>query len=515
MEAFFIAKNCVHLPEFLNLKFIYMASNSFNTKFVQEGLTYDDVLLVPDYSEVLPRDVSFASNFSKNIKLNTPIVSAAMDTVTEHRLAIAIAQEGGIGVLHKNMTIEEQAAQVRKVKRSESGMILDPVTLLENALIEDALNIMAENKIGGIPVIDKQHKLMGIVTNRDLRFEKNLKRPVVEVMTPKGAVITALQGITLKQAEEVLQKHKIEKLPIIDKQNKLVGLITYKDIIKIKVRPLACKDEQGRLRVAAAVGVTADTMARVDALVNAGVDAVIIDTAHGHSKGVIEKLKEVKKKYKTLQVVVGNIATGKAALALVKAGADAVKVGIGPGSICTTRVIAGVGVPQLSAILDVAEALKGTGIPLIADGGIRFTGDIVKALAAGAGTVMMGGMFAGTEESPGETIIFEGRKFKSYRGMGSLEAMQKGSKDRYFQDSEDDIKKLVPEGISGRVPFKGQLSEIIYQLIGGLRAGMGYCGAKDIKALQQAKFIRITAAGVKESHPHDVVITREAPNYSR
>lgn len=492
-----------------------MASDFLKNKFVPEGLTYDDVLLVPGYSEILPREVSIASHFTKNIKLNTPIVSAAMDTVTEHSLAIAIAQEGGIGVLHKNMSIEDQAEQVRKVKRSESGMIMDPVTLLDTALIADALKMMSDNKIGGIPVVDKQFKLLGIVTNRDLRFEKDFKKSVIQVMTPRERVITALQGITLKKAEEILQEHKIEKLPIIDKSNKLVGLITYKDIIKIKVRPNACKDERGRLRVAAAVGVTADTMERVDALVNAGVDAVIIDTAHGHSKGVIEKLKEVKRKHKSLQVVVGNIATGKAALDLVKAGADAVKVGIGPGSICTTRVIAGVGVPQLSAILDVANALKGTGVPLIADGGIRFTGDVVKALAAGAGTVMMGGMFAGTEESPGETIIFEGRKFKSYRGMGSLEAMQKGSKDRYFQDAEDDIKKLVPEGISGRVPYKGALSEIIYQVIGGLRAGMGYCGSKDIKALQTAKFIRITAAGVKESHPHDVVITREAPNYSR
>jgi IMP dehydrogenase len=493
-----------------------MASiNSITNKFVAEGLTYDDVLLVPDYSEILPRDANISSYFTKTIKLNTPIVSAAMDTVTEYKLAIAIAQEGGIGVLHKNMSIEDQAAQIRKVKRSESGMIQDPVTLFNSATIGDAIKIMSDNKIGGIPVIDKDGKLLGIVTNRDLRFEKDFKKPVINVMTPFKNVITAQKGITLKQAEEILQEHKIEKLPILDKTNKLVGLITYKDIIKIKVRPNACKDERGRLRVAAAVGVTADTMERVDALVEAGVDAIIIDTAHGHSKGVIDRLKEVKKKYKNLQVVVGNIATGKAALALVKAGADAVKVGIGPGSICTTRVIAGVGVPQLTAILEVAIALKGTGVPLIADGGVRFTGDVVKALAAGAGTVMMGGMFAGTEESPGETIIFEGRKFKSYRGMGSLEAMQKGSKDRYFQDAEDDIKKLVPEGISGRVPYKGSLAEIMYQIIGGLRAGMGYCGAKDINALQQAKFIRITAAGVKESHPHDVVVTREAPNYSR
>jgi IMP dehydrogenase len=492
-----------------------MTSKSLSAKFVPEGLTYDDVLLVPGYSEVLPREVNISSYFTKKIRLNTPIVSAAMDTVTEHVLAIAIAQEGGIGVLHKNMTIEEQAEQVRMVKRSESGMILDPVVINHKANVGEAKKLMEENKIGGIPVIDASNRLMGIVTSRDLRFEKNAKRPISEVMTNSKELITAQKGISLQKAEEILKEHKIEKLPIVDKKNNLIGLITYKDMIKIKVNPNASKDERGRLRVAAAVGVTADTILRVDALVKAGVDAVIIDTAHGHSKGVIEKLKEVKRKYKDLQVVVGNIATGEAALALVKAGADAVKVGIGPGSICTTRVIAGVGVPQLSAILDVAEALKGTGVPLIADGGIRFTGDVVKALAAGAGTVMMGGMFAGTEESPGETIIFEGRKFKSYRGMGSLDAMQKGSKDRYFQDAEDDIKKLVPEGISGRVPYKGSLSEIIYQAIGGLRAGMGYTGAKTISDLQKAKFIRITAAGVRESHPHDVVITREAPNYSR
>ncbi|MBS1635254.1 MAG: IMP dehydrogenase [Bacteroidetes bacterium] len=491
-----------------------MPSSYLTKKFVPEGLTYDDVLLIPAYSEVLPREVNISSYFTRGIKINTPIVSAAMDTVTEYQMAITIAQEGGIGVLHKNMSIADQAMHVRKVKRSESGMITDPVTLSESATISDALKIMAENKIGGIPLVDKAGKFAGIVTNRDLRFEKDLKRPIREVMTPASKAITAAHGITLKKAEEILQDHKIEKLPILDKSNKLVGLITYKDMIKIKVRPNAAKDEMGRLRVAAAVGVTADTMERVDALVNAGVDAIIIDTAHGHSKGVINMLKSVKKKYKNLQVVVGNIATGAAALDLMKAGADAVKVGIGPGSICTTRVIAGVGVPQLSAILEVSEALKGK-IPVIADGGIRFTGDIVKAIAAGASTVMMGGMFAGVEESPGETIIYEGRKFKAYRGMGSLEAMQKGSKDRYFQDAEDDIKKLVPEGISGRVPYKGHLAEVMYQLIGGLRAGMGYCGARDVKALQQAKFIRITAAGVKESHPHDVVITREAPNYSR
>lgn len=491
-----------------------MASSFLANKFAPEGLTYDDVLLVPAYSEVLPREVNISSNFTKNIKINSPIVSAAMDTVTEYQLAISIAQEGGIGVLHKNMTIAEQAAHVRKVKRSESGMIADPLTILQNATISDALTIMAENKIGGIPVVDSDKTFVGIVTNRDLRFEKNLKRPVKEVMTPAKNAVTAVQGITLKQAEVVLQDHKIEKLPILDKNKKLIGLITYKDIIKIKVRPNAAKDDLGRLRVAAAVGVTSDTMERVDALYNAGVDAIIIDTAHGHSKGVITMLKAVKKKFPKLQVVVGNIATGAAALDLMKAGADGVKVGIGPGSICTTRIIAGVGVPQLSAIMDVAEALKGR-LPIIADGGIRFTGDIVKAIAAGASCVMMGGMFAGVEESPGETIIFEGRQFKAYRGMGSLEAMQKGSKDRYFQDMEDDIKKLVPEGISGRVPFKGHLADVMYQLIGGLRAGMGYCGAKDIKALHGAKFTKITAAGVKESHPHNVVITREAPNYTR
>ncbi|MGE0568169.1 MAG: IMP dehydrogenase [Bacteroidia bacterium] len=492
-----------------------MSSKSNQNKFIPEGLTYDDVLLVPSYSDVLPREVSIASFFSKNIKVNTPIVSAAMDTVTEHRMAIAIAQEGGIGVLHKNMSIQEQAMEVRKVKRSESGMIIDPVTLNENSVIQDALNMMKENKIGGIPVVNNQNKFVGIVTNRDLRFEKNMKKPIGQVMTKRKDCVAARNGITLKQAEDILQSNKIEKLPILDKNDKLVGLITYKDIIKIKVNPNACKDSMGRLRVAAAVGVTNDTLERVDALVNAGVDAIIIDTAHGHSKGVINMLKEVKKKYKKLDVIVGNIATADAALDLYKAGADAVKVGIGPGSICTTRVIAGVGVPQLSAIMEVASALKGKNCPIIADGGIRFTGDIVKALAAGASTVMMGGMFAGTEESPGETIIFEGRKFKSYRGMGSLEAMQKGSKDRYFQDAEDDIKKLVPEGISGRVPYKGVLSEVIYQLIGGLRAGMGYTGSRTVSDLKKARLIRITAAGIRESHPHDVVITREAPNYSR
>lgn len=485
-----------------------------NSQILGEGLTYDDVLLVPAYSEILPREVTIASKFSRNIIVNTPIVSAAMDTVTEYDMAIAIAREGGIGVIHKNMSIDQQAEQVRKVKRSESGMILDPVTLDDTATIGDALALMKEHKIGGIPVVGKNGKLVGIVTNRDLRFEKSMKRPVKEVMT-KENIITTHKGFDPKKAEETLQKHKIEKLPVLDKHGNLVGLVTYRDIIKIKERPNASKDTLGRLRVAAGVGVTADTIERAEALVNAGVDAIVIDTAHGHSKGVIDMLKLVKKKFSGVDVVVGNVATTEAAVALAKAGADAVKVGIGPGSICTTRVIAGVGVPQLSAIMMVAAGLKKTGVPLIADGGIRYTGDIPKALAAGASTIMAGSLFAGCEESPGETIIYEGRKFKSYRGMGSLEAMQKGSKDRYFQDVEDDIKKLVPEGISGRVPYKGSLAEIIYQLIGGLRAGMGYCGAKNIDALQKAKFIRITSAGIRESHPHDVVITREAPNYSR
>lgn len=487
----------------------------YANKFVPEGLTFDDVLLVPGYSEVLPREVETRSQFTREITLNAPIVSAAMDTVTEHRMAIAMAQDGGIGVLHKNMSIADQAGQVRKVKRSESGMIMDPVTISDKSTIADALKLMSENKIGGIPVVGSDGKLSGIVTNRDLRFEKNHKRTIHEVMTNRERIIVAPQGINLKKAEEILQQHKIEKLPIIDKHDKLVGLITYKDIVKIKVRPNSCKDEMGRLRVAAALGVTADTMERAEALVKAGVDAMILDTAHGHSKGVIDMLKQLKKTFKDVQIIAGNIATGAAALDLVKAGADGVKVGIGPGSICTTRVIAGVGVPQLSAVLEVAHALKGKNVPLIADGGIRFSGDIVKALAAGASSVMLGSLFAGMDESPGDTIIYEGRKYKSYRGMGSIEAMQQGSKDRYFQDAEDDLKKLVPEGISGRVPFKGQVSEVFYQLMGGLRAGMGYCGAKNIKALQEAKFVRITQAGVIESHPHDVFITREAPNYSR
>ncbi len=485
----------------------------FSNKVIGEGLTYDDILMVPAYSEVLPRDVDVSTQFTKKIKLNIPVVSAAMDTVTESKLAIAIAQEGGIGVLHKNMTISQQADKVRKVKRSESGMIQDPVTMSVEATVGDALDLMKEHKIGGIPVIDLSRKLVGIVTNRDLRFQKNMSRPIKEVMTDKN-IITAKQGTDLDKAREILQEHKIEKLPVVDENYTLKGLITYKDITKVQLKPNACKDEFGRLRVAAAVGVTGDVMDRVEALFNAGVDAIIIDTAHGHSKGVLETLKKVKAAFPNLQVVVGNIATKAAAIALVEAGADGVKVGIGPGSICTTRIIAGVGVPQLSAVMMVAEGLKGTGVPLIADGGIRFTGDIVKALSAGADSIMAGSLFAGVDESPGETIIFEGRKFKAYRGMGSIEAMQQGSKDRYFQDAEDDIKKLVPEGISGRVPYKGFLSEVIYQMVGGLKAGMGYCGARNMEALKEAKFIRITHSGMAESHPHNITITREAPNYT-
>ncbi len=484
-----------------------------HAKFISEGLTYDDVLLVPAYSNVLPREVDLSSQFTRNIRLKVPIVAAAMDTVTESSLAIAIAREGGIGVIHKNMSIADQAKEVRKVKRSESGMILDPVTLTCDALVGQALQLMAEHKIGGIPIIDDAGTLAGIVTNRDLRFEKQMDRPVAEVMTSKN-IITTTEGINLKEAEQILQKHKIEKLPVIDAGFKLVGLITYKDIIKVKTHPNSCKDTYGRLRVAAAVGVTEDTIDRVQALVQAGADAIIIDTAHGHSQGVLDICSKVKACFADLDIVVGNIATYEAAMALVEAGADAVKVGIGPGSICTTRVIAGVGVPQLTAVMEVARALKDTDVAMIADGGIRFTGDIAKAIAGGADTVMMGSMFAGVEESPGETIIYEGRKFKSYRGMGSLEAMQKGSKDRYFQDMEDDIKKLVPEGISGRVPYKGYLHEVMHQLIGGLRAGMGYCGASGTEEMKAAKFVRVTSAGVKESHPHDVQITREAPNYS-
>jgi IMP dehydrogenase len=484
-----------------------------NLAQIQEGLTYDDVLLVPAYSEILPRDVKLSSRFSRKIELNAPIVTAAMDTVTEANMAIAIAQQGGIGVIHKNMSIEEQAKNVRKVKRSESGMIIDPITLHQGAIVKDALALMKENSIGGIPVVNENKKLIGIVTNRDLRFEKNEERPVIEVMTSEN-LITTLESIELSKAEVILQENRIEKLPVVDADNNLIGLITYRDIIKVKEHPTSCKDELGRLRVAAAVGVTDDTLLRVESLVAAGVDAIVIDTAHGHTKGVVSKLKAVKDKFPELNVIVGNIATAEAAKYLVEAGADAVKVGIGPGSICTTRIIAGVGVPQLSAINDVAKAIKGSGVPVIADGGIRYTGDIVKALAAGADSVMLGSMFAGVEESPGETIIYEGRKFKSYRGMGSIEAMQQGSKDRYFQDAEDDIKKLVPEGISGRVPYKGSLSEVMYQIIGGIRAGMGYCGAATVENLKGSKFVRITSAGVRESHPHDVSITREAPNYS-
>ncbi|AIG30569.1 inosine-5-monophosphate dehydrogenase [Flavobacterium psychrophilum] len=486
-----------------------------NSKIIGEGLTYDDVLLIPSYSEVLPREVSIKTHFSRNITLNTPIVSAAMDTVTESAMAIAMAQEGGIGVLHKNMTIEQQAAKVRKVKRAESGMIIDPVTLLMTATVADAKMAMKEFGIGGIPIVDENKTLKGIVTNRDLRFEKNGSRPIVEIMT-KENLVTVAEGTSLQEAEVVLQGHKIEKLPVINHKNELVGLITFRDITKLTQKPNANKDKFGRLRVAAALGVTADAVERATALVNAGVDAVIIDTAHGHTKGVVDVLKLVKAKFPDLDVIVGNIATPEAALYLVENGADAVKVGIGPGSICTTRVVAGVGFPQFSAVLEVAAALKGTGVPVIADGGIRYTGDIPKAIAAGADCVMLGSLLAGTKESPGETIIFEGRKFKSYRGMGSVEAMQEGSKDRYFQDVEDDIKKLVPEGIVGRVPYKGELNESMQQFIGGLRAGMGYCGAKDIATLQETgRFVRITTSGIGESHPHNVTITKEAPNYSR
>jgi IMP dehydrogenase len=482
-------------------------------KFFGEGLTYDDVLLVPAYSEILPREVNVSSMFSRNIKLNIPIVSAAMDTVTESHMAIAIAQEGGIGVLHKNMSIEEQAKEVKKVKRAENGMILDPITVGDDALVCDALSLMKEYKIGGIPVVNKEMELVGIVTNRDLRFERNQRRPIVEIMTKD--VITTSEFTDFDKAADILQLHRIEKLPVINSDKKLVGLITYRDIIKLKERPNACKDINGRLRVAAGVGVTGNLMERVDALVKAGVDAIVIDTAHGHTKGVMDALKLVKSNYANIDVVVGNIATAEAAIDLMNAGADGVKVGIGPGSICTTRVIAGIGVPQLSAIYNVSHALKGSGIPVIADGGIRYSGDIVKALAAGGSSIMAGSLFAGVEESPGETIIFEGRKFKTYRGMGSIDAMQQGSKDRYFQDMEDDIQKLVPEGIVGRVPYKGTLSEVIHQMVGGLKAGMGYTGSANIEKLQKAKFIKITPAGVVESHPHDITITREAPNYSR
>lgn len=486
----------------------------FSQKFVGEALTYDDVLLVPAYSEVLPRDVDISSRLTRNIRVNVPIVSAAMDTVTESDLAIAMAQEGGIGMLHKNMSIEAQAREVRKVKRSESGLIVDPITLHPEATLSEALELMKENRIGGIPIVDQDRKLVGILTNRDLRFEKDTKRPISEVMS-SGQLVTAREGTSLKEAEGILQQHKIEKLPVVDAANRLIGLITYRDILKLKDYPRANKDRLGRLRVGAAVGVTADMLERVGALVAAGVDVITIDTAHGHSAGVINALKQVKAAFPELDVIVGNIATGAAAKALADAGADAVKVGVGPGSICTTRVVAGVGVPQLTAIYEVAQALKGTGVPLIADGGIRYTGDIVKALAAGAGTIMAGSLFAGVEESPGETIIFEGRKFKSYRGMGSIEAMKEGSKDRYFQDAEDEIKKLVPEGIVGRVPYKGKLAEVMYQYIGGLRAGMGYVGALNMDMLQEARFVRITNSGIRESHPHGITITKEAPNYTR
>ncbi len=478
-----------------------------------DGLTFDDVLLVPAYSEVLPREVNLRTKFSRNITLNVPVVSAAMDTVTEWRMAIAIAREGGLGVIHKNMSIAEQARQVHAVKRAENGMIYDPVTILRGSTVADALNMMSEYHIGGIPVVDTDGKLVGIVTNRDLRFERNTARLIDEVMTSENLVTTS-SSTNLEEAADILQSHKIEKLPVVDADGKLIGLVTYKDITKAKDKPNACKDSRGRLRVAAGVGVTGDSMDRVDALVAAGVDAIVIDTAHGHSRGVVGVLEAVKAKYPEIDVVVGNIATGEAARYLVDHGADGVKVGIGPGSICTTRIIAGVGVPQLSAVYDVARALEGTGVPVIADGGIRYSGDIVKALAAGGDAVMLGGMLAGVEESPGDTIIFNGRKYKTYRGMGSLEAMEKGSKDRYFQANETDVKKLVPEGIAARVPFKGSLYEVVYQMLGGLRAGMGYCGAPDITALHKAQFTRITNAGVAESHPHDVTITAEAPNYS-
>ncbi len=483
-------------------------------KITMEGLTFDDLLLVPAYSQVLPRNVDLTTKFSRNITLNIPMVSAAMDTVTETAMAIAIAREGGIGVIHKNMTIEQQAKQVRAVKRAENGMIINPISITKDKTVADAMALMAEFKIGGIPVVDNENRLVGIVTNRDLRFERDLDKKIDLVMT-KDNLVTTRQTTDLEAAAEILQQYKIEKLPVVDSNNKLVGLITYKDITKAKDKPFACKDEQGRLRVAAGIGVTSDSIERAEALVEAEVDSIVIDTAHGHSQGVADMLKQIKKLFPQIDIVVGNIATGDAARFLADAGADAVKVGIGPGSICTTRVIAGVGVPQLSAIYDVAKALEGTGIPIIADGGLRYSGDIVKALAAGAWSVMMGSLLAGTEESPGETIIFNGRKFKTYRGMGSLAAMEKGSKDRYFQDVEDDIKKLVPEGIEARVPFKGTLQEVIYQMVGGLRAGMGYCGAPTIEKLHDAKFTRITSAGYVESHPHNVMITREAPNYSR
>ncbi len=488
--------------------------NSAPDKFSTEGITFDDVLLVPAYSETLPREVSTRSRLTRNIEVNVPLVSAAMDTVTESAMAIAIAREGGIGILHKNMSIEKQAEMVRKVKRSDSGLIIDPITLTENATVAAAVRLMVENKIGGIPIVTATGKLAGILTNRDLRFEKNMKRKVSEIMT-KERLITVSKGTDLKQAEKILEKYKIEKLPVVDKAGTLVGLITFKDILKVKNHPQSTKDKYGRLLCGAAVGVTGDMLNRIEALVAVGVDVVCIDTAHGHSAGVLKAVKKAKQTFKHLDIVGGNVATGKGTQALIEAGADGVKVGVGPGSICTTRIVAGVGVPQLTAIYEASKAAKKSGVPIIGDGGIRYTGDIVKAIAAGADTVMAGSIFAGTDESPGETIIYEGRKFKSYRGMGSVEAMQEGSKDRYFQDVEDDIKKLVPEGIVGRVAYKGTLAEVLYQYIGGLRAGMGYCGAANIKALQQAQFVRITNAGVQESHPHDITITKESPNYSR
>ncbi len=482
-------------------------------KFLEEGLTYDDVLVVPAYSEVLPYETNLETQLTRNIKINVPIISAAMDTVTESELAIAMAREGGIGIIHKNMSIERQADEVRRVKRSESGMIQDPITLNKDAIVSDALKIMKENKIGGIPIVDENNVLQGILTNRDLRFERNFNRGVAEIMT-KENLITAPENTDLKKAEEILKNYKIEKLPVVTKDGKLKGLITFRDIEKLKSYPNSCKDQYGRLRAGAAVGITQNIEERVEALMKAGADVLVIDTAHGHSKGVLETINRVRKKFPDIQIIAGNVATGDGALALVKAGADAVKVGVGPGSICTTRVIAGIGMPQLTAIMLCAKALKGSGVPIIADGGIHFTGDLVKAIVAGASSIMAGGIFAGVEEAPGETIIYEGRKFKTYRGMGSVEAMKQGSGDRYFQDPEEEIKKLVPEGIVGRVPAKGPLSEVIYQFVGGLRAGMGYAGAKNIEDLKKAQFIKITSSGIRESHPHDVYITKEAPNYS-
>ena len=513
-SSFFILHSSFLIRTFACNKILNTMSSFIADKVVMEGLTFDDVLLIPAYSKVLPREVSLSTKFSRNIELKIPFVTAAMDTVTEAPMAIAIAREGGIGVIHKNMSIEEQARQVAIVKRAENGMIYDPVTIKRGSTVKDALDLMAEYHIGGIPVVDDVNVLVGIVTNRDLRFQTDMNRKIDEVMTKEGLVVTHQQA-DLESASRILLEHKIEKLPVVDNDNKLIGLITYKDITKAKDKPMACKDSKGRLRVAAGVGVTADTFQRMEALVKAGVDAIIIDTAHGHSKGVIDKVREAKQAFPNVDIVVGNIATGDAARALVEAGADAVKVGIGPGSICTTRVVAGVGVPQLSAVYDVAQALADTGVPLIADGGLRYSGDIVKALAAGGNSVMIGSLVAGTEEAPGETILFNGRKFKSYRGMGSLEAMENGSKDRYFQSGVVEAKKLVPEGIAGRVPYKGTVQEVIYQLVGGLRSGMGYCGAADITELHDAKFTRITNAGVQESHPHEVIITSEAPNYSR